>query len=149
MAPNKSRLYIPALAGLYSGLWDWAWLILRLAAGLCLMPHGAQKLFGMFGGGGLAGTAAFFDKIGYSPGNVLAPVVGTAELLGGFLLAIGLFTRPAAAVLIIQFVFILIYTLPRGFFPSELALLWLAMFIFFFVRGGGAMSVDAKMSKEF
>lgn len=149
MSINKSRLYIPALGGLYDSLWDLAWLVLRLAAGLCLMPHGAQKLFGMFGGGGLSGTAAFFDKIGYSPGAIWAPVVGSAELIGGFLLAIGLFTRPAAAVLIMQFVFVLAYTLRQGFFPSELALLWLAMFVFFFVRGGGPLSVDSKMSKEF
>ena len=149
MSVNKSRLYIPALGGLYDSLWDLAWLVLRLAAGLCLMPHGAQKLFGMFGGGGLSGTAAFFDKIGYSPGSVLAPVVGSVELFGGLLLAIGLFTRPVAAILIIQFVCVLIYTLPRGFFASELALLWLAMFVFFFVRGGGPLSVDSRMSKEF
>jgi len=149
MSINKSRLYIPALGGLYDSLWDLAWLVLRLAAGLCIMPHGAQKLFGMFGGAGLTGTAAFFDKIGYSPGSVWAPVVGCAELFGGLLLAIGLFTRPAAAILIIQFIFILVFTLPRGYFASELAILWLSMFVFFAVRGGGPMSVDAKMSKEF
>jgi putative oxidoreductase len=149
MPPKSSRLYIPALGGIYESLWKLAWLVLRLAAGLCLMPHGAQKLFGMFGGAGLAGTAAFFDKIGYSPGSVWAPVVGGAELLGGFLVAIGLFTRAASAVLIIQFIFVLMYTLPRGFFPSELAILWLALFVFFFVRGGGPMSVDSRMSKEF
>jgi putative oxidoreductase len=149
MPPKSSRLYVPAVAGLYESLWDIAWLLLRLAAGLCLMPHGAQKLFGVLGGGGLVGTAAFFDKIGYSPGSVWAPVVGTAEFVAGFLVAIGLFTRAASAVLIIQFIFVLLYTLPRGFFPSELAILWLALFFFFFVRGGGPLSVDERLGKEF
>jgi putative oxidoreductase len=151
MSINKSRLYIPALGGLYDSLWDIVWLLLRLAAGLIVVPHGMQKLFGMFGGGGLAGTAAFFDKIGYSPGSFWAPVVGCVEFFGGLLLAIGLFTRPAAALLAIQFVFVTYFHASRGFFAPgiEFPLLWLTVFVFFMIRGGGAMSVDSKMSKEF
>jgi len=151
MSISKSRLYIPALGGLYESLWDIVWLLLRLAAGLIVVPHGMQKLFGMFGGGGLTGTAAFFDKIGYSPGNIWAPVVGSVEFFGGLLVAIGLFTRPAAALLAIQFIFVSHFHLARGFFAPgiEFPLLWLTVFVFFMIRGGGAMSVDSKMSKEF
>jgi putative oxidoreductase len=151
MSVNKSRLYIPALAGLYDSLWDIVWLLLRLAAGLIVVPHGMQKLFGMFGGGGLSGTAAMFDKIGYSPGSFFAPLVGGTEFIGGILLALGLFTRPAALALAIHFVFVSHFHLARGFFNPgiEFPLLWLTVFVFFAIRGGGPLSVDSKMSKEF
>lgn len=151
MSVNKSRLYIPALSGLYDSLWDIVWLLLRLAAGLIVVPHGMQKLFGMFGGAGLAGAGAFFDKIGYSPGYYVALLTGSAEFFGGLLVAIGLFTRPAAAVLAIHFIFVTHFHLARGFFNPgiEFPLLWLTVFVFFMIRGGGPLSVDARMSKEF
>lgn len=126
-------------------------LILRLACGLIVVPHGMQKLFGMFGGGGLSGTAAFFDKIGYSPGALWALVLGCLEFFGGLLLAIGLFTRPIAALFVIQFIFVTQFHWARGFFSPgiEFPLLWLTVFLYFAVRGGGPTSVDARMSKEF
>lgn len=147
----KSRLYIPALAGIYDSLWNVAELLLRLAAGLLAVPHGMQKLFGMFGGGGLSGTAAFFDKVGYSPGALWAPVIGSLEFFGGLLLAIGLFTRPVAALFVVQFVFVTHFHSARGWFDPgiEFPLLWLVVFLYFVIRGGGPMSVDARMSKEF
>jgi putative oxidoreductase len=151
MSVNKSRLYIPALSGLYDSLWDIVWLLLRLAAGLIVVPHGLQKMFGMFGGGGLTGTAAFFDKIGYSPGSFFAPLIASTELIGGILVAIGLFTRPAALALAIHFVFVSHFHLARGFFNPgiEFPLLWLTVFVFFVIRGGGPLSVDSRMRKEF
>ena len=79
---------------------DLALLVIRLAVGLLFVGHGAQKLFGVFGGGGLEGTAGMFDSIGLRPGWLHARVAGTAELLGGALLALGLFTPVAAAALI-------------------------------------------------
>jgi putative oxidoreductase len=148
---NRSRLYVPALGSLYDALADIAWLVLRLAAGLIVMPHGAQKLFGMFGGGGLSGTAAFFDKIGYSPGSVFAPLVGSVEFFGGLLVAIGLFTRPAAFALFIHFLFVTQFHWARGFFAPgiEFPLLWCTVFLFFAIRGGGPLSVDSRMGREF
>jgi putative oxidoreductase len=79
---------------------DLALLVLRLVVGLLFVGHGAQKLFGVFGGGGLEGTAGMFDNIGLRPGWLHARAAGTAEFLGGALLALGLFTPFAAAVLI-------------------------------------------------
>ena len=79
---------------------DLALLVLRLVVGLLFVGHGAQKLFGAFGGGGLEGTAGMFDNIGLRPGWIHARVAGTAEFAGGLLLAAGLFTPFAAAVLI-------------------------------------------------
>jgi putative oxidoreductase len=79
---------------------DLALLVLRLIVGLLFVGHGAQKLFGAFGGGGLDGTAGMFDNIGLRPGWLHARAAGTAEFAGGALLALGLFTPFAAAVLI-------------------------------------------------
>jgi putative oxidoreductase len=79
---------------------DLALLVLRLVVGLLFAAHGAQKLFGMFGGGGLEGTAGMFDNIGLRPGAVHARAAGTAEFAGGMLIALGLLTPFAAAALI-------------------------------------------------
>jgi putative oxidoreductase len=79
---------------------DLALLVLRLVVGLLFAGHGAQKLFGAFGGGGLDGTAGMFDSIGLRPGWVHARAAGTAEFAGGLLIALGLFTPFAAAALI-------------------------------------------------
>ena len=66
---------------------DLALLVLRLVVGLLFVGHGAQKLFGVFGGGGLEGTAGMFDNIGLQPGWLHARAAGTAEFLGGALIA--------------------------------------------------------------
>jgi putative oxidoreductase len=79
---------------------DLALLVLRLVVGLLFVGHGAQKLFGVFGGGGLESTTGMFDSIGLRPGWLHAWVAGTAEFLGGALIALGLFTPFAAAALI-------------------------------------------------
>lgn len=74
--------------------------LIRVALGLLLVGHGAQKLFGWFGGFGLAGTGSFFDAVGYRPGRRMAALAGLAELTGGLLLALGLLTPLAAAIII-------------------------------------------------
>ena len=63
--------------------------LIRGIVGMLLIGHAAQKLFGWFGGHGLAGTGAFFDSIGYRPGRRLALLAGLAELAGGLLLTLG------------------------------------------------------------
>jgi putative oxidoreductase len=76
-------------------------LVLRVVVGLLFMGHGAQKLFGLFGGHGLQGTAGFFEQgLGLRPGKLHASGAGAAEFFGGLLLALGLFTPFAAAALI-------------------------------------------------
>ena len=79
---------------------DEALLILRIVAGLLFAGHGAQKLFGWFGGHGLEGTAGFFEGIGLKPGRLHATAAGFNEFAGGLLLAFGLFTPFAAALII-------------------------------------------------
>jgi putative oxidoreductase len=75
-------------------------LILRLVVGLLFVGHGAQKLFGIWGGYGLQGTAGFFEGIGLRPGNVHALAAGLVEFGGGLLLALGLITPVASVALI-------------------------------------------------
>ena len=75
-------------------------LILRIVIGLLLAAHGAQKLFGWFGGYGIAGTGGWLESIGFTPGKPMAVVTGLAELAGGVALAVGLLTPLAAAVVV-------------------------------------------------
>ena len=88
---------------------DIALLALRVVVGLFLAGHGAQKLFGSFGGHGLAGTAGFFESLGMRPGRRNAIAAGTAELTAGVLLVLGLLT-PLAATLIIAVMTVAIIT---------------------------------------
>jgi putative oxidoreductase len=75
-------------------------LVLRVLVGLLFAGHGAQKLFGWFGGYGVKGTGGFFESLGFRPGPLMAVVAGTSELGGGLLLAAGLATPLAAAAII-------------------------------------------------
>jgi putative oxidoreductase len=74
-------------------------LLLRLTVGLTLGAHGAQKLFGWFGGPGLDATGQFFAMLGFPPGRRHALMAGLAETGGGLLLALGLLTPVAAALI--------------------------------------------------
>jgi len=74
-------------------------LIIRLVVGLLFVGHGAQKLFGWFGGYGLKGTGGWYESIGMKPGVTMPLFAGLAELIGGILFALGLLT-PIAGILI-------------------------------------------------
>jgi putative oxidoreductase len=77
--------------------YDLGLLVLRLALGLTMAAHGAQKLFGWFGGGGIDGTGQFFAASGYPSPKAFAVVAGLSETLGGLGLVLGLLTPLAAA----------------------------------------------------
>ena len=79
---------------------DLGLLLLRVVLGALLAGHGAQKLFGAFGGHGLAGTGGFFESIGFRPGKPMAFVAGAAEFGAGVLLILGLLTPLAGAAVI-------------------------------------------------
>jgi putative oxidoreductase len=65
-------------------------LIIRLIFGLTFAAHGTQKLFGWFGGYGLAGTGGWMESIGLKPGKLNAFIAGLGELVGGLLLTLGI-----------------------------------------------------------
>jgi putative oxidoreductase len=75
-------------------------LVLRVVLGALFIGHGAQKLFGWFGGYGPSGTGSFFESLGLRPGRVMAIGAGIGEFAGGLLFALGLLTPLAAALLI-------------------------------------------------
>jgi putative oxidoreductase len=79
---------------------DIALLVLRVVVGLFMAGHGAQKLFGSFGGHGVEGTAGFMDSLGMRPGRRNAVAAGSAELVGGVLLVLGLLTPLGSALII-------------------------------------------------
>lgn len=83
----------------YGSLASAGLLLIRVVIGLSFAAHGTQKLFGWFGGGGIAGTGGFFESIGLKPGKPLAVLAGLGELGGGLFFALGLLTPLAAAVI--------------------------------------------------
>jgi len=121
--------------------------LVRVATGLFLVPHGAQKLFGWFGGYGIDATGQFFaSKLGL-PAS-LALVAGVIEFFGGLLLAAGLATRLMAALVFgLMAVAVVQVHLPAGFFWTdggyEYPLLWGILALSYVIRGGGRYSVDA------
>ena len=94
-------------------------LVIRLAVGFGLAAHGAQKLFGWFGGGGLAGTTTAMEHMGFRPGRRNAVAAGLSEVVGGVLLGIGLFTPLAAAIVIGVMVNAAGVHLSNGFFATK------------------------------
>jgi putative oxidoreductase len=119
----------------------------RLGAGAIFAAHGAQKLFGWFGGYGLEGTAGWMTSIGLEPGMLMAVLAGGTEFFGGLLLIIGLLVRPAALVLAAtMLVAIVSVHLQNGLFLSnngyEFGLALLVITIGLVFRGAGSFSVD-------
>jgi putative oxidoreductase len=124
---------------------------LRFPVGLIFAAHGAQKLFGWFGGYGLEGTGQYFGSIGLNPGHLMALLAGAVELFGGLALAIGLRVRPAAATLAFAMLIAIFAVhfdkglfLDQGGYEYALALFATSMSLLF--SGGGRYSVDAALT---
>ncbi len=120
--------------------------VLRLVVGAVFVAHGAQKLFGIWGGAGLAGTASFFSQIGLAPAFPLAVFVAAVEFAGGALLIAGALTFIAALVLSADMaVAIWKVHLANGFFlpaGTEFALTLIGALVALMLTGPGALSVD-------
>ncbi len=119
----------------------------RLAVGFIFTTHGAQKLFGWFGGYGLEGTAGWMASIGLEPGLPLALLAGSAEFFGGLLLILGFLVRPAALALATTMVVaIMTVHISNGLFMSnggyEFGLALLVVSIGLVIRGAGSLSAD-------
>lgn len=126
-------------------------LALRVPVGIIFAAHGAQKLFGWFGGYGLEGTGQFFGSIGLNPGYLMALLAGAVEFFGGLALVLGLLVRPAAAALAgAMFIAIFAVHCSNGFFLDkggyEYALALLAASLSLLFSGGGRYAVDAALA---
>ena len=123
----------------------------NVSVGIIFIAHGAQKLFGWFGGYGLEGTGQFFGSLGLNPGVLMALLAGSAEFFGGLALVFGLLVRPAAASLAFaMLVAILAVHLSKGFFLDkggfEYALALFAASVSLLFSGAGRFSVDRAIS---
>jgi putative oxidoreductase len=124
-------------------------LVLRLAVGLTLAAHGAQKLFGWFNGFGLAGTGGYLESIGFRPGKVHAVLAGLGEALGGLLLALGLLT-PFGAALVVAVMLVAGTSVHGGSFFAhrngfEYTFILAAVALALAFAGPGPISLDAAL----
>lgn len=129
-------------------------LLARLIIGLGVAAHGSQKLFGWFGGGGLSGTAAYMESLGYRPGTLYALLAGLGELAGGLLVAAGLLNGVGPAlVILVMLVAIFTVHLPNGYFASkngwELPALNIAAVLAFDYAGFGRYALDPMVHMPF
>ncbi len=127
-------------------------LALRLPISIIFMAHGAQKLFGWFGGYGLQGTGQWMASIGMEPGVLMAFLAGSGEFFGGLFILIGLLTRPAAAVLSFTMVVAIVSVhIGNGLFLSnngyEFGLALLAATVSLALSGAGKLSADGQLVK--
>lgn len=127
---------------------DLGLLIIRLVIGILFIGHGAQKLFGWFGGYGLKGTGGWFDSIGMKPGVTMALFAGLAELIGGILLGAG-FLTPLGALMIAGTMLMAIIKVhaPNGLWSTangyEYNLTLIAVAIGVALIGPGKYAIDA------
>jgi putative oxidoreductase len=131
----------------------WGATALRIPVGIIFAAHGAQKLFGWFGGYGLEGTGQWMDSIGLAPGYWMALLAGAAEFFGGLALIAGVLVRPAAAALAVaMLVAIFSVHIGHGLFVDkngyEYALTLLAVSVALAFAGAGRGSVDRALSQR-
>jgi putative oxidoreductase len=127
---------------------DLAFLFARLLIGLLIAAHGAQKLFGWFGGHGLKATGEFFGQLGFHPSRLFATTAALGEFSSGLLIALGLFgpIGPALTLAVMVVAAITVHW-RNGLFATangiELPLLYSIAAVRFALTGPGRYSLDA------
>ena len=149
----EPALYMPSLASIYEKTSVLSWPLIRIAAGAFLLTHGWPKLFNM---GVQAFAANSLAKRGIEPSLLFAYIVIFLETAGAILLMLGLFTRPIALLLVIEFiVIILVAQYPNGYAWNrpgggwEYPAFWGIINLAILMRGGGPYSLDRKLGREF
>ena len=123
-------------------------LLARMVFGLLMAAHGTQKLFGWFGGYGLAGTGGYFESLGFRPGRFFAATAGSTEVVAGLLVAFGLL-GPLGPALILSVMVVAMATVhwQHGLFAQnngiEVPLLYAVAGAALALTGAGAYSIDA------
>lgn len=147
MESSQPGLLIPQLRPFYDRAQPLSWLLIRLAAGLMIIPHGWPKL--MAGVGPTAANA--LARRGIEPAEPLAVILILLETVGGLCVALGLFTRFFAAAITIEMAVIVYHHLPkfgwteRGY---EYPLMWGLLMLAIALRGGGPYSLDRRIGRE-
>jgi putative oxidoreductase len=123
-------------------------LLARLVFGALMAAHGGQKLFGWLGGYGIAGTAGFFEQLGFRPGRLFVITASVAELAGGILMALGLL-GPVGPALVLSVMIVAAVSVhwKNGLFAGtngiEVPLLYSAGAVALALIGPGPLSLDA------
>lgn len=145
-AAKPNSLILPGLQPVYAVLNDIAETLLRAIAGFALIAHGWPKIQAPLD------MVQMVEGIGFYPGWLWSPALAATEFVGGFLLLIGLLTRPVA----LAATFVLLVTvwfhwvqLEQGYSGAELSLIWAAVTFLFVVRGGNRYSVDGVIGRQF
>jgi putative oxidoreductase len=140
--------YIPDAVTLGSGL-----LLARLVIGVLMVAHGGQKLFGWLGGYGLAGTAGFFEQLGFRPGRLFVITASLSEVASGVLIALGLLGPVGPALLLsVMIVAAVSVHWKNGLFAAttgiEVPLLYATSAVALALTGFGPFSLDAVLGIE-
>lgn len=149
-AQGEPKLIFPGLAGFYGRFSPFSYALMRFATGAILVPHGIQKVLNV----PIAKFAPNIAAKGLPFAEALAYLTYFAESAVAVCLAIGLFTRIAAAIVGIEMlVIVFLFQWQFGYFWTvrgyEFALLWALLCIGIFFKGGGRYSVDRLIGKEF
>ena len=126
---------------------DLGFLIARIVFGVLMAAHGAQKMFGWFGGYGLTGTGGFFEGLGFKPGRLFATAAAGGEIVSGLLIAFGLF-GPVGPALVLSIMIVAAVTVHwHGVFAMsngvEVPLLYATAAVALALTGFGRFSLDA------
>ena len=133
-------------------LLDLGLLVIRVVFGLVYAAHGAQKLFGWFGGYGIAGTGGFLETLGFRPGKTFATAAGLGEFLGGLLLAFGFLGAVGPAMIVAGMIVAMVTVHWKNkFFVAtngiEHPLMYTTVAIGIALTGPGRFSLDAALGK--
>jgi putative oxidoreductase len=149
---GETRLIIPFLRPLYAAFHDLSYAVVRFVAGAFLVPHGLWKVFGITGS--QEAMLQFYQAIGLEPAEPLMYATGITEIIGGVCVALGFLTRPAAlATAITTGTAALYFHIWNGFYVDdggvEFAGLWTLVLLMIAVWGGGRLSIDRLIGREF
>jgi len=158
MLSGATPLIAPEIGTVYQLAAPAAEALMRAAVGLALVPHGLRLFYGFFPGTGvkLGSFAAFcvmLDRSGYRPAKFWAVLVFLTEFGAGPMLALGLFTRPAAFAVSILLFLSVVEHVKDGYFWNQQGIeypgMWWIAALYFLAHGGGLLSLDHWLGFEF
>jgi putative oxidoreductase len=140
---STPRLLIPPLRTFYDWSVPFSYTLVRVVAGLMLLPHGIPKLMR-----GVDSEVGFFNNHGMQPAWLLAYLIMFNETLGALFVALGFLTRLCAASLAIEMAVITWGFVPEGYGRAEYTLMWGLVMFAIALGGGGPYSIDRKLGWE-
>ena len=147
MKQDQTKLLIPTLRPFYEWAEPVSWLLVRLTAGLMIIPHGWPKVVA-----GVGPTAAnALAKRGIEPAEPLAVILILLETVGGLCVAMGFLTRFFAVAIAVEMAVIVVIYFPKFGWTGpgyEYPLMWSLVMLAIALRGGGPYSIDRRLRRE-